>query len=63
MTMTMKLPGAASTFFILLWFFFLITVFVIVTIPARGRLTSLLPEVFWRVREVIYPLFFSPSLY
>jgi hypothetical protein len=61
--MSMKLPGAASTFFILLWFFFLITVFVIVTIPAEGRLNSLLPEVFWRVREVIYPLFFSPSLY
>ncbi len=61
--MTMKSLGAASTFLILVWFFLLIAVFVIVTIPAVGRVTSLLPEVFWRVREVIYPLFFSPSLY
>ena len=61
--MTMKSPGAASKFLILVWFFLLIAVFVIVTIPAVGRVTSLLPEVFWRVREVIYPLFFSPSLY
>ncbi len=61
--MTMKSPGAASTFLILVWFFLLIAVFVIVTIPAVGRVTSLLPEVFWRVRDVIYPLFFSPSLY
>lgn len=59
--MTMKPPGSASTFFILVWFFLLIAVFVIVTIPADGRLTSLLPEVFWKVREAIYPLFFSPS--
>ena len=61
--MTIKSPGAAATLLILVWFFLLIVVFVFVTIPAEGRLTSLLPEVFWRVREVIYPLFFSPSLY
>jgi hypothetical protein len=62
-TMTIKASGAAFTLLILMWFFLLILVFVIVTIPAEGRLTSLLPEAFWKVREVIYPLFFSPSLF
>jgi hypothetical protein len=61
--MTSKPLGATATLLILVWFFILIAIFVIVTIPAEGRLSSLLPEVFWRVREVIYPLFFSPSLY
>ncbi len=61
--MTMKPPGAVSTFLILVWFFLLIAVFVIVTVPAEGRLNSLLPDVFCKVREVIYPLFFSPSLF
>jgi hypothetical protein len=61
--MTIKPSGAASTLLILVWFFLLIVVFVIVTIPAEGRLASLLPEAFWKVREVIYPLFYSPSLY
>ena len=61
--MTQKPPGRASIFLILLWFFLLTSMFVIVTIPAEGRLAMLLPDVFWKVREVIYPLFFSPSLY
>jgi hypothetical protein len=55
--------SAASIFFILVWFVFLIAVFVMVTIPVDGRLVNLLPDIFWKVREVIYPLFFSPSLY
>jgi hypothetical protein len=61
--MTIKPPGTAATLLILVWFILLIVVFVIVTIPEQGRLASLLPEAFWKVREVIYPLFFSPSLY
>lgn len=61
--MKIKPPGAAATLLILVWFFLLIVVFVIVTIPALGSTTGLLPEVFWRIRELIYPLFFSPSLY
>lgn len=61
--MTKKPPGGASIFLMLVWFSLLISVFVIVTIPAEGRFTRLLPEVFWKLREVIYPLFFSPSLY
>lgn len=58
----MKSPGSVSTFLIFIWFFLVITVFVIVTVPAEGRLTSLLPGLFWRLREVIYPLFSSPSI-
>jgi hypothetical protein len=61
--MTKKPPSGASILLILVWFSLLISVFVIVTIPAEGRFTRLLPEVFWKFREVIYPLFFSPSLY
>lgn len=61
--MTKKPTGGASIFLMLVWFSLLISVFVIVTIPAEGRFTRLLPEVFWKLREVIYPLFFSPSLY
>lgn len=61
--MTKKTPGGASILLILVWFSLLISVFVIVTMPAEGRFTRLLPEVFWKLREVIYPLFFSPSLY
>jgi len=61
--MTKKPPGRASIFLMLLWFTLLISVFVIVTVPAEGRVTRVLPEVFWKLREVIYPLFFSPSLY
>lgn len=59
----MKEPGSTSTFLILVWFFLLVAVFVIVTVPAEGRLVTLLPEIFWKVREVIYPFFFSPSVY
>jgi hypothetical protein len=61
--MTKKPPGGVTIFLILVWFSLLISVFVIVTIPAEGRFTRLLPEVFWKLREVIYPIFFSPSLY
>lgn len=61
--MSMKPPGGASTLLIFMWFFLLIVVFVVVTVPTEGRLTSLLPGFFWKVREVIYPFFFSPSLY
>jgi hypothetical protein len=59
----MKPPSRVSVFLILVWFSLLISVFVIVTIPAERRFTALLPEGFWKVREVIYPLFFSSSLY
>ena len=61
--MTKKPPGEASIFLILVWFSLVISVFVIVTIPEDVRFARLLPEVFWKLREVIYPLFFSPSLY
>ena len=61
--MTKKPPAEGSIFLILIWFSLVISVFVIVTIPEEGRFASLLPEVFWKLREVIYPLFYSPSLY
>ena len=61
--MTKKPPGEASIFLILAWFSLVISVFVIVTIPEEVRFTRLLPAVFWKLREVIYPLFFSPYLY
>lgn len=59
----MKAPGSASTFFILVWFLILISVFVIVTVPAEGRVATVLPDFFWKLRELIYPLFSSPSVY
>ena len=62
-TMTKKPPNDASIYFILVWFSLVISVFVIVTIPEEVRFTRLLPAVFWKLREVIYPLFFSPYLY
>ena len=61
--MTNKPPGGVSIFLTIVWFSLLISVFVIVTIPAEGRFAALLPEVFWKLRDMIYPLFFSPSLY
>jgi hypothetical protein len=61
--MTIRQPSITATLLILVWFFFLISVFIIITIPAEGRLSSTLPEAFWKIRELIYPLFFSPSLY
>lgn len=59
----MKSPGSASTFFILVWFLILVAIFVIVTVPAEGRLATVLPDAFWKLRDVIYPLFFSPSVF
>ena len=61
--MTKKPPGEASIFLMLIWFSLVISVFVIVTIPEEGRFPSLLPEIFWKLREVIYPLFYSPTQY
>jgi hypothetical protein len=61
--MTIRQPSITATLLILVWFFFLIFVFIIITIPAEGHLPSILPEAFWKIRELIYPLFFSPSLY
>jgi hypothetical protein len=58
----MKSPGLLVTLSIIGWFFLVIMTFVIVTVPAEGRLIDLLPDMFWKLREVIYPLFFSPWL-
>jgi hypothetical protein len=58
----MKSPRLLVTLSIIGWFFLVIMTFVIVTVPAEGRLIDLLPDMFWKLREVIYPLFFSPWL-
>jgi hypothetical protein len=58
----MKSPGLLVTLSIIGWFSLVIMTFVIVTVPAEGRLIDLLPDMFWKLREVIYPLFFSPWL-
>ena len=57
----MKTPGPASTFFILIWFLLLVILYVIVTVPAREPLTSIMPSFFWNAREMIYPLFYSST--
>lgn len=61
--MNPKSPGTLSTVLILVWSILLITIFVIVTVPAEGPITNLLPDVFWEMRELIYPILYSPSLF
>lgn len=61
--MNPKSQGAFSMVLMLVWYILLLTIFVIVTVPAEGRITNLLPDVFWKIRELIYPIFYSPSLY
>lgn len=37
-------------------------VFVLVTVPAESGLTEILPEIFWQLRNLVYPFFYSPSI-
>jgi len=59
----MRQPGRIATLLILAWFGLLLTVFILVTVPETLRSSIVLPELFWRLRDLIYPLFYSPSLF
>jgi hypothetical protein len=59
----MRQPGRIATLFILAWLVLLSTVFILVTVPEALRSSTVLPELFWRLRDLIYPLFYSPSLF
>lgn len=56
-------PGKFSIVLILAWHIILIMIFVIVMVPAEGGIINPLPDIFWKIRELIYPIFYSPSLY
>jgi len=57
-----KAPGRTASIFILSWIALLVLVFVLVTIPAQSALNTYLPDVFWQLREMIYPLFYGPAI-
>ena len=59
----MRQPGRIATLLILAWLASLLTVFILVTVPEALRTSTVLPELFWRLRDLIYPLFYSPSLF
>jgi hypothetical protein len=58
----MRRPGPLFTFFLLIWFLLIVLVFVILTVPADGRMASTMPTLFWTLRDMIYPWFYSPSV-
>lgn len=45
------------------WTGLVIIVFILVMIPPESALAQSLPAGFWQLREMIYPLFFSQSVY
>lgn len=45
------------------WIGLIVIVFIFVMIPAESALAQALPEGFWRLRDMIYPLFYSQSVY
>lgn len=45
------------------WMIAALALYILVTVPAEGRLLSLLPSLFWQMRDMVYPFFYSPSLY
>lgn len=57
----MKLLKNYTNFLILIWFFLIVLLYIFVTVPNREPFTSLVPEPFWNIRNIVYPLFFSPS--
>ncbi len=57
----MKLEKNYIIFFIIIWFFLMVSLYILVTVPNREPFTILLPELFWNIRNFVYPFFFSPS--
>lgn len=47
----------------LAWIGLVVMVFILVMIPAESGLAQALPTGFWRLRDMIYPLFYSRSVY
>jgi len=45
------------------WILSSFALYILVTVPPESRIASFLPSFFWHLREIIYPYFFSPSLY
>lgn len=57
----MRSPGMMARMLIFLWIILVISIFVVVTVPAEGRLLTVLPKWFWQVRDLVFPLFHSPA--
>lgn len=57
---SLKLP---LTMLLVAWMAVVIVVFALVTLSPEGRMYSILPSVMCRLRDLIYPLFYSPSIY
>jgi hypothetical protein len=51
------------TLMLVAWMLLVTVVFALVTIPPEGRLYTVLPLSIWRLRELIHPLFYSPSIF
>lgn len=47
----------------LAWIGLVVLIFVLVMVPAESGLAQVLPTGFWQLRGMIYPLFYSPSVY
>lgn len=58
----MKPPGRVARLLFFCWMTLVVSIFIVVTVPAEGRLLLVLPKLFWQLRGVIYPLFYSPSI-
>jgi hypothetical protein len=57
---SLKLP---LTILLVAWMGGVIVVFALVTLSPEGRLYSILPSAMRSLRDLIYPLFYSPSIY
>ena len=59
----MKQPGRLAGGLLLVWMAAVMTVFVLVMIPAESSLARVLPSAFWDMRSAVYSLFYSQSAY
>lgn len=56
-----RLNRPLSMIFVM-WMMLVALVFAVVTIPPESQLSQWLPRGFWYMRELIYPLFYSPAV-
>jgi hypothetical protein len=59
----LKQLNLSVTLLLVAWMMLVALVFALVTLPSEGRFYPILPSGFWRLRELILPFFYSPSIY
>lgn len=55
----LKLP---QTLLLLVWMTCVTFTYVLIMIPPESRLAQRVPAELWKLRDLIYPLFFSPAI-